>query len=944
MHYTSSNGCLFYYDRILYAWRLCEPTMLFLLGFEAITLGSQAQSDKITLSKYAYQSDSDTLVELTDFDIYDDIYNYLSNYGSVSDTVSNIQYNCYGLKLLMNELTGTDTDRTIPIIFKNDTNASKIDLTDNMYRVEDVTSKSVYDLQAQKIHDIFTDAGYTKSGAISYNSKNQISINSKFYTLHDSDKDTIDTYNTNLDERAENSSIYMYLDYKAMYSYALGVLYGCRCLGYNNNTIWRYDPTYWYNGEYVNLVKTAWYVFNFHFTNALHNDDSALKELYTGLQVNKLWNFTNDDDSDVILKEDEKLSYIASVDTDNDAINLDAIIYSESTEDSTTYTTNYPGCYYDIDSKTWKSINNKINDTTKEGMFTDDTEAIVRYIGPNPVYIYKSYEYDADNDDTTDNNSYISPAGKNYFIATGNFGWADFDENDWKNRYLYDPVESSETTDTSTESYSTLSIGPIALSELPLYSLGIKRAYNQETHAIVSYYICNTKYETSTSTTDNCLFGIFDGICVTTADSYTLPDSDSDTFVEVLSKTSFAKKYTDINDDEDIPLSSAIYYYINKPYTLYVSDEEPAQWYDKLYWTGEISDQTDPYVTKEIKTIGYTPTPATSFIGYLYDDTSTTNPVSANIIYYNAENLYWSRQWIDENDTDSEYWIDKSTYENKFIYTVNNNYNISLYKGTDELVTDNLLYYVYNNIPIEYDANAEYTNGYYKLPDDTIIAKVDAIFNDNKSYYYVYNNDESITDIGFKSLDYLYTNYGITTYSCEIIETDDNGNSLLDDDGNPLVWYDSVYNKYWNGLNNVNQWVDSKPVLTTTLAYNAATNTTFTVSDDLTNQTVTVDGVTYTYAEFYNLPDYIEVLETSLVSTTETHTTYKLKISDDQLTVDSGNSDYTLYDDEYNQITIDDCMLTFGCDADGSYIFIAISADTSSDINTVKYIAITTNN
>ena len=126
MKYTSSNGCLFYYDRILYSWRICEPTMLFLLGFEAITIGNNAQSDKITISKYAYQQSSSTLDELKEFDIYDEIYNYLSSYGSVEDTVSNIKYDCYGLKLLMNELTGIDNDRTVPIIFKNDINRDKI--------------------------------------------------------------------------------------------------------------------------------------------------------------------------------------------------------------------------------------------------------------------------------------------------------------------------------------------------------------------------------------------------------------------------------------------------------------------------------------------------------------------------------------------------------------------------------------------------------------------------------------------------------------------------------------------------------------------------------------------------------------------------------------------------------------------------------------------------
>ena len=847
MKYTSSNGCLFYYDRILYSWRICEPTMLFLLGFEAITIGNNAQSDKITISKYAYQQSSSTLDELKEFDIYDEIYNYLSSYGSVEDTVSNIKYDCYGLKLLMNELTGIDNDRTVPIIFKNDINEDKIDITGKMYRVNNIKSKSVYDLQAQKIHDIFTDAGYIKSGTILYNSKNQIVIDSIAYNLWPNDKNAIDEYNSTLDERSKNSNIYMYIDYKAMYSYALGVLYGCRCLGYSKDIIWRFDPTYWYNDEYVNLVKTAWYTFSFHYTNTLHNDDNVLKELYTGLQVNKLWNFTNDENSDVILKNDEKLSYIASI--ENNSISLDPIVYSESTTDSETYTTNYPGCYYNTETDTWNSINEKFEATEIEkGMFTDDTEAIVRYIGPNDVNIYKSYKYSSDNDITT--GDYISPVGKHYFISTGNFGWADFSEDDWKNRYLYDP-NNSLTADSS-EHYPILTIGPTELSNLPLHSTSIRTAYNKNTHAIVSYYICNTKYEENSLATDNCLFGIFDGLCTTTPE-FKLPNSDLTEFVDVLSKNSFNNKYIDISNVENIPLSSATYYYINTPYTLYVSENTPEIWYDKLYWTGEISESTTPptFETREIKYIGYTPKPSMSFTGYLYDSSSESNPININVIYYSEKDLYWSTRWLDE--TNNIYWINQLDYASKSIYTINNDYKLSLYKGNDKLASDTSLYYIFNNVPIEYDKNEEYPTGYYKLPDNTIIVKNDIIFNDNKEYYYVYNNNESITDVGFKSLNYLYNNYGITTYSCEIIDKDDEGNSLLDENGNPLVWYDSIYNKYWNGLNGTNQWTTTKPILTTILAYDAETNTTFTVKDNITEHTVVVDGVTYTYDEFYNL-------------------------------------------------------------------------------------------
>ena len=38
MKYSSQLGCLFYYDRVLYNWRVCDSTMIFLLGFESFGL------------------------------------------------------------------------------------------------------------------------------------------------------------------------------------------------------------------------------------------------------------------------------------------------------------------------------------------------------------------------------------------------------------------------------------------------------------------------------------------------------------------------------------------------------------------------------------------------------------------------------------------------------------------------------------------------------------------------------------------------------------------------------------------------------------------------------------------------------------------------------------------------------------------------------------------
>ena len=52
---------------------------------------------------------------------------------------------------------------------------------------------------------------------------------------------------------------------------------------------------------------------------------------------------------------------------------------------------------------------------------------------------------------------------------------------------------------------------------------------------------------------------------------------------------------------------------------------------------------------------------------------------------------------------------------------------------------------------------------------------------------------------------------GMTKYLCPFVLTDDDGNSLLDDDGKPLVWYDPKNDQYWNGLYNINSWQKEKP-------------------------------------------------------------------------------------------------------------------------------------
>ena len=80
MRYSSTLGCLYYYDRVLYRWN-----MLFLLGFEAITSYNGSLSDTITISPYIYYESENIIKEFADFDIYDSIYEYLSKLGQVDD-------------------------------------------------------------------------------------------------------------------------------------------------------------------------------------------------------------------------------------------------------------------------------------------------------------------------------------------------------------------------------------------------------------------------------------------------------------------------------------------------------------------------------------------------------------------------------------------------------------------------------------------------------------------------------------------------------------------------------------------------------------------------------------------------------------------------------------------------------------------------------------------
>lgn len=320
MLYSSRNGTLFYYDRVLYTWQVAEPTMLFLLGLESVTSYTNALSDLLVIANSVYIKDQNEVVPFEHFKIYDSIHSYLSQLSSLDDFEYYLNFNCNGLKLLLNELTGTGSDRTVPIIFRNDVNNKSIDLNSVMYRLISSESATLYDRQAQKIRDIFSDAGYsggdlvdtsdiTDDDIIKYMKARNIRL-SEYYS-----------------ERVKNGQIYKLLDYSAMYSYALGVLYGCRCLGFSPTLIWRIDPKFWYNGEFKNLVSTAWHTFRFHHTHYIpeidESSDGSLREKYKGITPNRLWNFGSDKEIDKIdelpLKASELSCYALHVDKTYDA-------------------------------------------------------------------------------------------------------------------------------------------------------------------------------------------------------------------------------------------------------------------------------------------------------------------------------------------------------------------------------------------------------------------------------------------------------------------------------------------------------------------------------------------------------------------------------------------------------------------------------------------------
>jgi hypothetical protein len=294
MEYWSRLGTICYYDFTQQGVRLCEPTMLFMLGLEAVVTPSSEYIKQVPVIDpetgeqvidpitgdpvFEDAQDEDRLKtcilhrNVIGEDSFSKAYFYLYD-KYPEDSVEDIEIIFNNLKVVLNKITGTSSDRTTPIIYHDGFKKQIID---------------DYNIEAQKLINILKYAGYRLKD-------NQVPYRGKFGITDQSVIELIDEYNTSLKEDHEKkklySQIYKLFDYKAMYSYALGVLYGCRCLGYDDSLIWQQD-TSWYDGEYKNLIRTSSAVFNFQFHHLCNIDgDPHLFKKYKGTQVNKIWNF-----------------------------------------------------------------------------------------------------------------------------------------------------------------------------------------------------------------------------------------------------------------------------------------------------------------------------------------------------------------------------------------------------------------------------------------------------------------------------------------------------------------------------------------------------------------------------------------------------------------------------------------------------------------------------
>lgn len=899
MLYSSRNGCFYYYDSILFRWHIAEPTLLFLLGLEAITSYDKSISDSIVISKYIYKTYIDKVEPLEHIDdVYDDIYSFLSKIGSVEDYEHYLKFNCYGLKLLLNDMTGTSDDRTVPFIFKYDANKSLVDPAKEL----GTNSKlSFYDIQAQHIYDVFNDIGYDTSCDKTILDNGKIVLRPEYYidrtkgnirdildlltevdnrTLRTTIINNILTYNAKVntvhERRIANSEIYRLLDYKAMYAYALGVLYGCRCLGFDDSIIWRLDPKLWYNDVYINLVRTAWYVFRFHWTYKLedvaldmHVDPSlegdakeaaiesankAYSEKYQGIQDNKIWNFNND--SSLIkaaLAQDETNCFCLYLNNrrllSDSTINKDylrtvseSIIYSFSTQQDINTKYEHPGSYLlkymslKDGRITWKwaSIDSKVSDEVPlKGVVSTRDSSMTRYIGNDPVILYRAYKYKDDDNNT----KYLAPKYdvgngveryKKYYVYTGDLGWVDYTED-----LLLDISQDKGHPDYSTR-HNYLDIVPKTPSFNSLkfaFPKDSKLSGDSPFNSLVTYYKCYVTdkwiLDTDTPDADNdsdILYGIYNK-WVQTND--TVPTN----FDRIISKALFDMQYSsEIKAPDGNTYEVSVWYDLNAVLSLVTRDIggihyiwKPSDEQGTSTNENFVSSTGDTHIGKPVYYYGYSKTPSSllplynlhsiavtsestlkyphkeTFRFYIYNKEGTTSVISNNY-------MYWSEDYFKSIDSDNQTnrkWRDISELEkvssssNNPLYSLTNK-TTNIYKGETRVISNTSLYNIYAD----------------KVTSATSVALDEFIYGDSHSILGMSSGQRYrfmlVGDASNNNAECLYAN-GMTKYLCPFVLIDDDGNSLLDDDGTPLVWYDPKNEQYWNGLYDINRWQKEKP-------------------------------------------------------------------------------------------------------------------------------------
>lgn len=793
MKYSSVDGCIFYYDRTLYQWQVAETTMLFLLGLESALSYDSSLSDKITFTKYAYDSDSNTDQFLSSFTIIDEIYKFLSMKSSVEDYETYMQYHCNGLKLFMNDLTGTNFDRTVPIIFKNSINTKLLNYTKPIYRLAS-SDYNLYDLQAQKIKDIFSDTDYNGSlinfsvdqfdQIISGDINRDVYLNDTSYNNRNA-VNYISTINEHTSEKLLNKNIYKYLDYKAMYAYSLGVLYGCYILGYNFTSIFYTVPDRWYRGNLKNLVNSAWNTYNFHYRNLLSEDNKH----YCYIQDNKLYNFNNkieNSEIELISPKEQLLNLLGyNKNNPNDLIKTTvSYIQDKVTLDST------KGSFNISLGTNWTSVDSILEDQILScGFVSPNSDPIKRYFLDKEVLLYPAYSIKSNNNENILLAPIINNIQTNYFTDFGNIGWINFDPYSTINRGIpYIPIqECYNDGEQGITRYTTHS------------SFGNKFYYviNIKDKSLCVCYICGMDADFSTPFQDYLDTNTFTSNYKLAYGIVNIDDKNWEyhpSVKELLSRTEFSNKYTIIKP-YSISDKTTVMYYINNKINILIDD-------NNNYYVDE-----NPKTKQDIISLGYSDTPSKLLVCF-------NNLLEEKDLLYNSTTKSY---WDTTNSPSS--WFNQSSYEELNLYIKDN--FLVLFKGNNRI--GNYQVYLKNN-------------------------------KDTKYFYYTELSGSNIV-----SFDYLYNTYGITYNECTIITQDDDGQPLVDEDGNFVVWYDPKNHLYWNGLHHKNKWQDNKPSASAkTIMFNAETNESKDVIDDYENHTIIIDDVSVSYDEFYNTTEPIE--------------------------------------------------------------------------------------